>query len=650
MTTTLLESQRLSLLAHLPQSGALTFRIAESPEELEPGLSEIRSAFPTRFNPQPSSIALFFRPLKTPGERMRIVPEGNTVEIFYSRACEAFRALGIVMGEVGSRQAPSARTESTPFTSIGAMLDVSRNGVLRPEMVNKMIRHLALMGFNQLMLYTEDTYQVPGEPLFGYFRGAYTQKELSKIDLYASHFGIEVIPCIQTLGHLEQVLQWPPYSALKDTDGVMMAGLPATENLVGRMLQAACAPFRSRRIHVGMDEAHGIGAGRYRLQNGLKPPFEILTQHLQQVCAMCDKLGLEPMIWSDMFFRLGSKSNQYYDRASVIPKELAARIPVDVDLVYWDYYHTNSDFYDEWIARHRALGKQPIFAAGVWTWNRLWTALPHSLATVKAGMTSARANKLSEVIVTLWGDDGAECDLFSALPALQYFAEQAYSPDDADEALPVHFLGSCGASSEAWIAASDLDAVPGLGEPGKVNANPSKWILWHDPVLNFLDRHISSELPEHYRKVALKCLRAARRQPGDTRLHFVAQLAAVLSQKSALHLALRPAYRARNHELIERIADTELPALRRRVRKLWKMHRDLWHETYRPFGWEVLEGRYGALLARLESLDEKLAAWLKQPDLHIEELDCTSQVIWPASEHAELILTHGRASTASWQA
>ena len=41
-------------------------------------------------------------------------------------------------------------------------------------------------------------------------------------------------------------------------------------------------------------------------------------------------------------------------------------------------------------------------------------------------MTSARAHGLREAFVTMWGDDGMECDVFSALPALQYFAELGY--------------------------------------------------------------------------------------------------------------------------------------------------------------------------------------------------------------------------------
>ncbi len=85
-----------------------------------------------------------------------------------------------------------------------------------------LLRTLALLGYNMLQLYTEDTYEIDGEPFFGYMRGGYSHAELREIDDYAHQFGIEVVPCIQTLGHLGQMLQWPRYLGLRDTAEVLL--------------------------------------------------------------------------------------------------------------------------------------------------------------------------------------------------------------------------------------------------------------------------------------------------------------------------------------------------------------------------------------------------------------------------------------------
>lgn len=626
-----------------------TLSLADCPE-LSAGLAEIVQALPTRFSPGAASVRVEFRRIPAlPGERqLRLTPyEKGNLLIEFTRPCEAFRALGILMGRLESGVALTHHAESCAFESLGIMLDVSRNGVLRPQTVEQLIRHFALMGINQVMLYTEDTYEIPGDPQFGYFRGGYTQAELTEIDDYAARFGIEVVPCIQTLGHLEQVLQWPAYRHLRDTAGVLLVGDPEADALVRKMIAAASAPFRSKRIHIGMDEAHGIGSGQYRFRNGIRAPFDILTEHLQRTAATCRELGLSPMIWSDMFFRLGSTTNEYYDRDSVITPEVAAQVPADVQLVYWDYYHTDRAFYDDWIARHRAMGKEPLFAAGVWTWGRPWAALPHSIATLRAGMTSARENRVREAFLTMWGDDGMECDLFSALPAIQFFAEQAYAPDNADAHLDTHFRGSCLGTASAWIEASALDCLPGAGDPAEVNANPAKWLLWHDPLLNFLEKHIPASAPAHYRALAARCSEVSGNQSADARLDFVAKLASVLAVKSALHLALRPAYRQGDVAAVRHLATQVVPALRREVRELWHLHQRRWHSLYRPFGWEVIERRYGGLLARLETLETKLARWLDDPASRIEELDCEPRLLWADADLATLTLTHRQAATPS---
>ena len=62
-----------------------------------------------------------------------------------------------------------------------------------------------------------------------------------------------------------------------------------------------------------MDEAWDIGLGKYLADNGYRRRFDILSEHLKRVVEITKKLGLSPMIWSDMYFRLGSKTGEYYD-------------------------------------------------------------------------------------------------------------------------------------------------------------------------------------------------------------------------------------------------------------------------------------------------------------------------------------------------
>src|SRR5690606_20151108 len=96
-----------------------------------------------------------------------------------------FRAFSLFI-EHSQKQASFSITENTHFRTIGPMFDLSRNTVMNMESFKAMLRKLAMMGFNTAMLYMEDTYEIKGEPYFGYMRGRYSEEELRELDSYAA--------------------------------------------------------------------------------------------------------------------------------------------------------------------------------------------------------------------------------------------------------------------------------------------------------------------------------------------------------------------------------------------------------------------------------------------------------------------------------
>ncbi|NUR47909.1 MAG: beta-N-acetylhexosaminidase [Hamadaea sp.] len=623
---------------------------ADPPAELSDGLGDLVRAFPHRMRTAAAGEPATVRFTPDPGlvRGYATIADGAGWRIRYDRPCDAYRALGTLAGG-------NPHQAATSFETLGVMIDVSRNAVMRPTTIASLLRRYALMGVNQLWLYLEDTYTVPGEPLVGYARGRYTADELREIDDAAHRLGIEVVPCVQTLGHLEQVLQWPRYFALRDTDRVLLAGAPEAYDLIGRMLDAATSPLRSNRIHIGLDEAHGVGTGGYRRRFGDRPPFEILREHLDRVSALCADRGLRPMIWSDMYFRLGSATGDYYDPRTEIPAWVTESMPPGVQLVYWDYEHTDPAFYRDWIGRHRdALGGPPVFAAGVWTHHRMWAQLPRSLATITAGMAAARDCGLAEAVVTMWGNDGTEGDLYSALPGVQTFADAGYGNDPgATTNTAANLLGSAGICLDDWIAASAVDILPPVvplpTEPAAAawTGNAGKWLLWHDPVLSFLTAELPDGLAEHYRALADRLTAAADRNADDAPLAFPAALAAAVADKVVLHQRTGPAYRRGDRDEIREITETLLPRLVERIRRLHAIHRDTWHARNKPFGWDVIDRRYGGLQARLDHLDRLLRGWLDDPTRPIEELTEPPQVAIPEGAHTRC-LTHARVASPSF--
>lgn len=141
------------------------------------------------------------------------------------------------------------------------MLDCSRNAVMKPKRLKEFIQLIKKMGYNTLMLYTEDTYEIEDEPLFGYLRGRYTIEELQDIDSYCKDNGVELIPCIQTLAHLGLIFKFGHYASIRDCMDVLLVDEEKTYDLIDKMFQSLSKAFTSKRVHIGMDEAHWLGRG-----------------------------------------------------------------------------------------------------------------------------------------------------------------------------------------------------------------------------------------------------------------------------------------------------------------------------------------------------------------------------------------------------
>jgi hypothetical protein len=536
----------------------------------------------------------------------------NAVEISYAEISDAFRATATLLGARESRGMTYSEESAFDFRCV--QLEASRNGVMTVENVKAFIRRMAMMGINAACLYTEDTYEVEGEPFFGYLRGRYSVEELKSLDDYATDLGIELFPCIQALGHLKQMLQWTTaYGSVTDTDHILLVGEEKTYDLLRKMITSVSSCFRSSRIHVGMDEAHGLGTGEYKRRNGERSSFDIINEHLGRVVDICGELKLRPMIWSDMYFRLGSKTNDYYDLEAEIPLKAIDEIPENLDLVYWDYYHKDQDFYHKFIAKHREMRKEPIVAPAAWTWGRFWCALPYAYDTLRPCMKACRAEGVKEVFLTTWGDDGMEVDLYSALPAFQFFADACYAEEVDRDQLAANLAGSCGIDIEAYEAACSLDSCAKLAEDISTMSNISKWLLWDDPILGLCEpQKQGKSFRTHYANLAEKLANFADDDsPSSKRLIFPAQLAKTLAVKCDMRVNLVDAYKANDKEKLKSILESEVKPLAKELKLLWKTHRNMWLATYKPFGLEVIEGRYGKLILRVESLIDRLEECIK---------------------------------------
>ncbi len=549
------------------------------------------------------------------GISLRRTAEGITITCRrVNEFCRALSHLAAYLRDGGEVE------EKGRFSMLCYMVDASRNAVFNLPSAKKMLRLLALCGYDSMMLYTEDTFEVPEYPYFGHLRGRYTHAELRELDDYADALGIELIPCIQTLAHLETAIRWKEIAAFSDTKDILLVGDERTYAFIDAMLETCRSCFRSRRINIGMDEAHALGLGKYLQKNGYTPAHEIMLAHLDRVIAQCHDKGFHPMMWSDMFFRMAFGGN-YYVKEGEIAENVINRVPEGVTLVYWDYYSYDRALVEHMVDCHLKFKNPVAFAGGAWKWIGYAPHNYHSIVSSKLQLDVCLEKGLDNIIVTGWGDNGGEASQFSTLPSLLYFAERAYT-DRIDEAYLESRARACFGIGFAELMALDApDDLPAIYHvPG--NRNPHRYLLYNDPMLGMMDKMFDPERdPAVFAANTDRLLALAGHPTFGYLFRTLGLLCRVLTRKSDLTVRMRAAYLANERSALRTIAEEEIPQIVDDLDEFIAAFRTQWEKENKPFGFETHELRLGGLRLRLESTARRLLRYLDGEDSAIPEFD-----------------------------
>ena len=546
--------------------------------------------------------------------------DGKAV-ISCSKKAEYYRGLGWLRQWVLEGKSEGHREENPKFSHLTYMVDCSRNAVCSVPYLKKLLSWMALMGYDRLMLYTEDTYEIEGRPFFGWMRGRYSKDEIRELDAYADSLGIELVPCIQTLAHLNAIFRWQTFRPLHDTADILNTGAEETYALIEEMIRTWAENVHSRVINLGMDEAEMIGRGNFLNRFGYEERFEIMSRHLDRVLKICEKYGFTCMMWSDMFFKLISKGG-YYSGNVEITDEIRAKIPQNVELIYWDYYSRDIAVYDRMIENHKKLAGEVAFAGGAWKWNGFAPLTDHSMEASRLALLSCEKYGIENVIVTGWGDDGGEAAQSSVLPVLMLYAESCYAGQNEDEWLADRLMACTDASYDDFMKLQLPNLTPDNPAPGRVSVGPAKYLLYQDVLLGIYDRHVDMETyPAHFQKTAVILEEAAQKGGSFSGLfETMAALSRVLEYKCDLGIQIRQAYQNRDRIYLKALAERTLETAGK-VGVFKQKLRALWFAENKPFGWEVQDIRLGGLQARLVSAAERITEYLQGKAERLEELE-----------------------------
>ena len=543
-------------------------------------------------------------------EGLYVKYENGQAEVGGSTIPALARAYMLLAKELSSGKTSFTITQTAFFQECGIMLDVSFGCVLKVESVKKYLNFMALHGMNLMMLYTEDLYEVEGYPHFGYQRGRYSVEDLRSIDAYAAELGIELVPCIQTFGHLGKFLRYAVHSNIAENATVLLPGEEETYKFIEACIRTCRSAFRSHRIHIGCDETRGIGFGKSYARDGYRDPFVVFNEHLTRVVDICKQYDFHPMMWSDMYFAIAAPGAGTFNPDIVVPQYAIDAIP-DVDLVFWDYYHEDNHFYAANIASHKKIGHNFLFAGGVWTWNGFVPNFRYTYDTVKPAMEECLKGGVSSVFGTTWAYN--DINHMQGLPCLAMYSEYCWrglscTREDIDAV--AEFV--TGTSRTLTDAISDFFC----GLEG--DCNVGKLILFSDPLINLLCYDFDLPAYEKCFRHSLDVLEAHPEAPfGD---YYRAVFRCVL-HKARLHQTLIPRYKAGDKAWLREFAEVTLPQMQKDFQTLFDLHDELWHQDQKTYGFERCANWYAAAISRIGYTAKQIKRYLAGEITEIEALE-----------------------------
>ena len=565
----------------------------------------------------PSDDGVPVRAVRSDKRGLRLEKTGSGIEIHYGGISDFCRALGLITSF--SESGDTALEQSPVFESLGYMPDCSRNAVPSLDGAKELMRHLAVMGFNAVMFYTEDTYEIPEYPYFGHMRGRYSVAEMKEIDRFGTSLGIEVIPCIQVLAHLDQTFRWNCFKEINDIDNILNIADERSYELIDKMLKVCRECFSSNRINLGMDEAHNLGRGKYFDRTGEHTPVtELMKRHLERLIPMAHSYGFTPMMWSDMFFR--AQYGRYYITEEKLSPESVAAKPDGVVPIYWDYY-CGEETVDNMMTCHEQFGGEYAFAGGAWKWIGFAPNNAYSLKLSDAHLRMCRKHKVRTVFTTGWGDRGGDAAQLSILPALLQYAEYCYADDITNEKLSERCKALFGLSLDDFLTL-DLPNTASYHKPDEpCITTQCKYILFNDPLNGLMDKHIAPDDPQTYASHAQKLLALADAPRYGYLFRTLGLLCRALEIKATLTIDIRAAYKAGDRSSLRKIANERIPLVSERIREFLCAFREQWYLENKTIGFDAQEQHIGGLLERLNSTALRLNDLADGKISSIEELE-----------------------------
>lgn len=314
---------------------------------------------------------------------------------------------------VGRRgRIPCCRIEDVPdLERRGLMLDVSRGKVPTEQSLAELIDLCAMLRLNVLMLYTEHTFRFRRHPDIGRDAGSLDAATMRRLDARARARFVDLVPCLQSLGHMEHVLSLPAYRHLAETDmgWTISPADPGTYALLGEFYDEYLPNFTSPWFNANCDEPWDLGRGRSAERSAALGPGGLYLDHVRRVRDLAARSDKRTLIWGDVV----------HAHPERIPE-------IDRDLLMLDWWYEAELDYDR-VGAFAENGIEFMVCPGTSSWNALFPRIDVSLANISAWADAGRRHGALGLLNTDWGDFGHYNLQGNSLLAYAWGAQEGWS-------------------------------------------------------------------------------------------------------------------------------------------------------------------------------------------------------------------------------
>jgi hypothetical protein len=311
-----------------------------------------------------------------------------------------------------SRRIPACEIEDAPdFRFRGLMLDVSRGKVPTPESLKQLIDLCVRLKLNVLMLYTEHTFRFRRHPQIGADASPLDAETMRELDAYAAKRHVDLIPTLQSFGHMGHVLKHASYAGLDETDQgwTLSPAEPGTYQLLLDLYDEYLPNFRSHFFNANCDEPWDLCTGKSKQRGEQIGRGGVFLEHVRRVRDLAAQHGKRTMIWGDMVHR----------HPELLPE-------IDRDLMLLDWWYEAEFDYDR-VEAFRQNGIGFLVCPGTSSWNCLFPRIENSTLNIARWADAGRRHGAAGVICTDWGDFGHYNLQGGSWLAFAWTAQQAWS-------------------------------------------------------------------------------------------------------------------------------------------------------------------------------------------------------------------------------